>query len=67
MDWRDRTANGFVVKLRVTQPEEANKRFADFFIGGLLLLMALGGFACEIYLMAGTLDKSATIPSASVG
>jgi hypothetical protein len=45
MDWRDRTANGFVVKLRVTQPEEANKRFADFFIGGLLLLMALGGFA----------------------
>jgi hypothetical protein len=41
MDWRDRIANGLVV----TQPVEANKRFADFFIGGLLLLMALGGFA----------------------
>jgi hypothetical protein len=45
MDWRDRTANGLAVKLGVTQPIEANKRFADFFIGGLLLLMALGGFA----------------------
>ena len=45
MDWRDRTAGGFVVKLGVTHPIEANKRFADFFIGGLLLLMALGGFA----------------------
>ena len=45
MDWRDRAARGFVVKLGVTQPIEANKRFADFFIGGLLLLMALGGFA----------------------
>ncbi len=45
MDRRDRTASGFVVKLGVTQPVEANKRFADFFIGGLLLLTALGGFA----------------------
>jgi hypothetical protein len=45
MDWRDRVANGFVVKLGVTQPVEANKRLADFLISGLLLLMALGGFA----------------------
>ena len=43
MDWRDKVENGFVVKLGVTQPAEANKR--DFFIGGLLLLMALGGLA----------------------
>jgi hypothetical protein len=45
MDWRDKTANGFVVKLGVTQPIEENKQFADFFIGGLLLLMALGSLA----------------------
>jgi hypothetical protein len=45
MDWRDRTANGLVAKLGVTHRVEANKRFADFFIGGLLLLIALGGFA----------------------
>jgi hypothetical protein len=43
MDWRDRAANGFVVKLGVTQPVEANKR--EFLIRGLLLLMALGGLA----------------------
>jgi hypothetical protein len=43
MDWRDRVANKFVVKLGVTQPVEANKR--DFLISGLLLLMALGGLA----------------------
>ncbi len=42
---RDRTANESVVKLDVTQPVEANKRFADFLIIGLLLLMALGGLA----------------------
>jgi hypothetical protein len=45
MHWRDRTVNEFVVKLDVTQPVEANKRVADFLIIGLLLLMALGGFA----------------------
>jgi hypothetical protein len=45
MDWRDRTANRLVVKLGVTQPVEAHRGFADFFIGGLILLMALGGFA----------------------
>ena len=45
MDWRDRTANGFVVKLDVTRPVEANKRFADFLMSVLLLLMALGGLA----------------------
>jgi len=45
MDWRDKTANGFVVKLGVTQPVEAHKQFADFLIGGLLLLMALGSLA----------------------
>jgi hypothetical protein len=45
MDWRDRVANGFVVKLDVTQPVEANKQFVDLFISGLLLLMALGGLA----------------------
>ncbi len=45
MDGRDKVANEFVVKLGVTQPAQANKEFADFFIGGLLLLMALGGLA----------------------
>jgi hypothetical protein len=45
MHWRERTANEFVVKLGVTQPAAANKRFADFLISGLLLLMAIGGFA----------------------
>jgi hypothetical protein len=45
MDWRDKVAGGFVVKPGVTQPAEANKQFADFLIGGLLLLMALGGLA----------------------
>jgi hypothetical protein len=45
MDWRDKVANGFVVKLGVTQPVEANKRFPGFFISGLLLLIALGGLA----------------------
>jgi hypothetical protein len=45
MDWRDKTANGFVVKPGVTQPVEANNQFADFLISGLLLLMALGGLA----------------------
>lgn len=34
--------NSFIVKLGATQPVEANKQFADFFISGLLLLMALG-------------------------
>jgi hypothetical protein len=45
MDWRDKVANGFVVKLGVTQPVEPNNQFADFFISGLLLLMALGSLA----------------------
>jgi hypothetical protein len=45
MNGRDRTANESVVKLDVTRPVEANKRVADFLIIGLLLLMALGGFA----------------------
>jgi hypothetical protein len=45
MHWRDRTASEPVVKPDVTHPVEANKRFADFLITGLLLLMALGGFA----------------------
>jgi hypothetical protein len=45
MDWRDKVTNGFVVKLGVTQPVEANNQFADFFISGLLLLMALGSLA----------------------
>jgi hypothetical protein len=45
MDWRDKVANGFVVKVGVTQPIEENKQFADFFLGGLLLLMALGSLA----------------------
>jgi hypothetical protein len=41
MDWRDKAANGFAV----TRAVEANLRFADFFIGGLLLLISLGGLA----------------------
>jgi hypothetical protein len=45
MHWRDRTASESAVKLDVTRPVEANNRFADFLIIGLLLLMALGGFA----------------------
>jgi hypothetical protein len=45
MDWRDKVANGFVVKLVVTEPVEANNQFADFLISGLLLLMALGSLA----------------------
>jgi hypothetical protein len=45
MDWRNKVADEFVVKPSVTQPAQANKEFADFFIGGLLLLMALGGLA----------------------
>jgi hypothetical protein len=45
MHWRDRTASEFVVKLDAPRPVEANKRFTDFLIIGLLLLMALGGFA----------------------
>jgi hypothetical protein len=45
MHWRDKTANGFVVKLGVTQPAVANMQFADFLISGLLLLMAIGGLA----------------------
>ena len=45
MLWRDKTAHGFVVKLAVTQPAEANMRFVDFLISGLLILMAIGGLA----------------------
>ena len=45
MNWRDEVANGFVVRPGVTQPAQPNKEFADFFISGLLLLMALGGLA----------------------
>ena len=45
MSWRDKVANGFVVKPDVTEPAKANKELADFFIGGLLLLIALGGLA----------------------
>jgi hypothetical protein len=45
MHGRDKTANEFVVKLGVTQPAVASKRFADFLISGLLLVMAIGGFA----------------------
>jgi hypothetical protein len=45
MHWRDRTARESVVQLHVTRSVKANKRFADFLIIGLLLLMALGGFA----------------------
>jgi hypothetical protein len=45
MHWRDKTANGSVVKLEVTQPAVANTQFADLFISGLLLLMAIGGLA----------------------
>jgi hypothetical protein len=43
VNWRGEVANGFVVKPGVTQPAEAHKQFAEFFIGGLLLLIALGG------------------------
>jgi hypothetical protein len=42
MSWRNKVVNSFIVKPGVTQPVEANKQFADFFISGLLLLMALG-------------------------
>jgi hypothetical protein len=45
MNWRDEVANGFVVEPGVTQPAQANSAFADFFIGGLRLLIALGGLA----------------------
>jgi len=45
MDWRDRVVSGFVVRPGVTRPVEANKQFAELFISGLLLLMALGGLA----------------------
>ncbi len=45
MYWQDEVANGFAVKPGVTQPAQANRAFADFFIGGLLLLIALGGLA----------------------
>jgi hypothetical protein len=45
MHRRDETANESVVKPGVTQPVVANQRFADFLISGLLLLMAIGGFA----------------------
>jgi hypothetical protein len=45
MDWRDKVANGIVVKSGVAQPAQANKQFADFLISGLLLLIALGGLA----------------------
>jgi hypothetical protein len=45
MDWREKVANGFVVKPTLTQPAEANREFADFFIVGLLLLIPLGGLA----------------------
>jgi hypothetical protein len=43
MHWRDKTVNGLVVKLGVTQPAEM--QFADFLIIGLLLLMAIAGLA----------------------
>jgi hypothetical protein len=45
MHWRDKVAKGLVAKLRVTQPIEVNTQFADFFITGLLILMAIGGLA----------------------
>jgi hypothetical protein len=45
VNWRDEVANGFVVKPGVTPPAEGHKQFADFFIGGVLLLIALGGLA----------------------
>jgi hypothetical protein len=45
MNWRDEVASGLVVKRGVAQPAEAKKQFAEFFIGALLLLIALGGFA----------------------
>jgi hypothetical protein len=45
MHWRDKKANGFVVKLGVTHPAEASMQFVDFLISGLVLLMAIGGLA----------------------
>jgi hypothetical protein len=45
MYWRDKVANGLLVKFGVTQPAVKDTQFADFFISGLLLLMAIGGLA----------------------
>jgi hypothetical protein len=45
MGWRDEVADESAVKLSVIRPAEANKPFAEFVIGGLLLLIALGGLA----------------------
>ncbi len=42
MDWLDRIAHAFIMTFGITQPSPANKRAANLFIGGLLLLIVMG-------------------------
>ena len=45
MDWLDMLAGGFILKPGITQAAAAKRPVADLFIGGLLLVLALGGLA----------------------
>ena len=41
MGWLDRIVHGFIMTFGITQPTPQNKRLANVFIGGLLLLMVV--------------------------
>jgi hypothetical protein len=45
MDWLDKLADGFILKPGFALATEAKRPVAELFIGGLLLVLALGGLA----------------------
>jgi hypothetical protein len=46
MDWLEKLGRGYTLKPPgITQAAEVKRPVADLFIGGLLLVLALGGFA----------------------
>ena len=45
MDWLDKLAGRLILKPGITQSTEAKRAVADLFIGGQLLVLALGGLA----------------------
>jgi hypothetical protein len=45
MDWLDKLAGGFTLKPGTALAAEAKRPVVDIFIGGLLLVLALGGLA----------------------
>jgi hypothetical protein len=45
MNWLDKLVHGFLVIFGIERPAEAKRPAAEVWVGGLLLVLALGGLA----------------------